>query len=90
MITIDQFICGFEKSARNLPDVLSEWNTIDPELQTNYIEQFQWLLNARDQMLSIAALQNRKEEIIKRLEIIEERLRPLRDEINLIMGIPIE
>jgi len=53
-LTIDEFTEGLERTARELPGVLSEWEDLDEELQDEYTEQLFWLLATRDQVVEAA------------------------------------
>ena len=43
-ITTEQFVEGLEKFEAELPKLLAEWDTIDPDLQEEYIAQMSWAL----------------------------------------------
>jgi hypothetical protein len=44
-ITVDNFVSSLRNLKDNLPKLLMEWETIEPELQEEYLDQISWLLN---------------------------------------------
>lgn len=44
-ITVDNFVSSLRNLDSELPKLLQEWDSIDPELQTEYLDQISWLLN---------------------------------------------
>ena len=46
-LTLDQYIDGLERSARDLPSVLVEWDDLSAELQEEYADQLLWMLRVR-------------------------------------------
>lgn len=43
MITLEQYISGRQKTIDNIPEVMSEWNSIDDFLIEEYITSFHYL-----------------------------------------------
>lgn len=43
-ITIDSFIKSLKKTEEGLPKLISEWNSLDKDLQQSYMEDLCWML----------------------------------------------
>jgi len=41
-LTVEDFISSLRKAKDNLPGLLNEWDSIDYDLQAEYIDQLQW------------------------------------------------
>jgi hypothetical protein len=87
-LTLDQFIDGLERSARELPGVLAEWDEIDDDLHEEYTDQLLWLLKARADVFVVATRENRYLEFAQRIVTATSSMFQLRDEIREKMGIP--
>jgi hypothetical protein len=82
-LTIDEFIEGLERTARELPAVLSEWDELDEELKDEYTEQLFWLLAARARVIG----GERALEIADRIARVTSAMFELRVELQQKMGI---
>lgn len=58
-LTLDQYLDGFERSARELPAAFEEWDSIDEELRAEYIDQLTWLIVSRGAVLRRALREHR-------------------------------
>jgi hypothetical protein len=86
-LTLDQYIEGLERSAKELPAVLIEWDTIDEELQENYSEQLTWMLRAIPDVLTRAVREERFSEIVHRVRVALVLVAPLQGDLIDKMGI---
>jgi hypothetical protein len=44
-ITVDNFVSSLRNLDSELPKLLTEWDSLDPELQAEYLDQMSWLLD---------------------------------------------
>jgi len=87
-LTLDQFIDGFERSARELPSVFEEWNEIDLELREEYADQLLWMLQARPDVVARATRERRYIELVQRINAVTSALFDMRGALAEKMGIP--
>jgi hypothetical protein len=87
-LTIDQYVDGLESSARSLPGVLAGWDELDPELCYEYVDQLEWLLRSRTEVLARATAEGRYMELAQRIVTATSAMFHLRDEVREKMGIP--
>jgi hypothetical protein len=86
-LTIDQFIDGLERSVRELPAVLAEWEDIEVELREEYTDQLLWLLRSRSDVLARATQGNRYLELAQRIVAATCAMFQIREGIREKMGI---
>lgn len=89
-ITIDQYVKGFEDSVIKLPEVFREWDRIDPELQEEYADQLNWMINYTENALHLAKEKHRYFEIVNRLTNVRKSLSAMREPLARFMQIEIE
>jgi hypothetical protein len=91
-LTLDQYIAGLERSVRGLASVLGEWEELDEELRSEYVEQLLWMLRVRPDVLSRAMREGdaRWFELSERVAAATARLFEMRGEIAEKMGVTIE
>lgn len=70
-ISIDQFIGSLAKIARELPLLIEDWNTIEPELQEEYIDQIRWMLNKSGELLKMKISSTQRGDIVFYLDQIK-------------------
>ncbi len=85
-LSLDEYIEGFEQSVHSLPEVFSEWETIDDDLREAYGEQLSWMLRVRGEALR-AAPEKRYIEIAQRLAHVVAVLFEMRSLLADLMGI---
>jgi hypothetical protein len=44
-ISVDNFVSSLRRLDTELPKLFQEWDSFDPELQEEYLDQISWLLN---------------------------------------------
>lgn len=84
-ITIDKYLSGLERSVRDLPELVRTWEDIDESLRDEYVEQYRWLLDARDEVLSGAG--SRMAEVAQRLARANVELFAMRRALEELMDI---
>jgi hypothetical protein len=89
-LTLDQFFDGLERSVRELPGVLSEWEELESELRDEYADQLLWLLRSRADVLARAAREERYLEFVQRMVNATVAMLHLRDEIRDALGISVD
>lgn len=77
--TLDQYLSGLEHSAANLPSLVERWDSIDADLQEEYTEQLDWMLDVVPEVLNRAKDEGRYEEVLRRtctalIELIDARI----------------
>lgn len=88
-ITIEQFIEGLERSVRELPSILEDWDGLDDELREGYTEQLLWLLKSRAAVLANVA-GTRHLDAAQRIATATAALCHLKRELDEVMGITSE
>ena len=80
MMTVEQFLKGYEHSAEEIPKVLDEWGDLDEDLRFEYCEQLEWLV---DHAQSVEP----GTDAAKRVDAVHRKLAPLKARILDIMGV---
>jgi hypothetical protein len=44
-ITFDSFVSSLRKLDKGLPELINDWDNIDPYLREEYLDQISWLLS---------------------------------------------
>jgi hypothetical protein len=86
-LTIDQYILGLERSVRELPDVLAEWDELEDELREEYAAQLLWLLRVRADVGMRAVHEKRFLELENRIGTATAALFNMRQDLREKMGI---
>lgn len=89
-MTIDQYLGGFERTARELPALLSDWETLDNELRGEYAEQLLWMLSKREDVQVRASRERRFFDVGQRINAATKALFDHRQELSEFMGIPLD
>jgi hypothetical protein len=89
-LTLEQFIEGLERSARELPGVLADWADLDDELRDEYTDQLLWLLSKRAEVQARASREGRFWELAPRIAAATSTFFDLRDQLRALMGIPVD
>ena len=76
-ISIDQYMAGLERSTKNLPRVLADWNDICDDLQDQYKDQLEWMLVNRRKVGTMFELANRGEEFDSRIKVVYDSLKTM-------------
>jgi hypothetical protein len=58
-ISTDEFVAGFERSADNLHETISSWDSLEPVIADNYIEDIVWMLSIRGDVIRKASAEGR-------------------------------
>ena len=84
MISVNNYLNSLGRVAKELPILLKEFDKLDPDLCQEYIEQFEWLLNARVIFLyQTKDIKNYLKEIMK----FNHQLLAIKEELYHCMGI---
>jgi len=89
-LTLDQYINGFERTARELPELLGRWESIDHELREEYAEQLAWLLESRSEVHALAERASRGVEIAMRTALATAAIFSMRAALAQAMNLPSE
>ncbi|MGH7284293.1 MAG: hypothetical protein ACRELY_22425 [Polyangiaceae bacterium] len=89
-MSLNHYIVGLERSARELPNVLAEWDDIDLDLRDEYVAQLEWLLCARQEILARAQREQRYFEIAQRIVTATSSMFDLREELAAKMAIAVD
>lgn len=89
-IHLQGYITGFRRTLRELPSVLEEWSSLDPELCDAYTEQLLWMLQARDKAKAQALEEGRGDELASLLEDAKSVVEKLAPQLEDLMRIPRE
>jgi Lon protease-like protein len=88
-LTVDQFLTGLERTTREMPSALHEWKSLDRDLRDEYTDQLEWMVDAIDEVLPLAAKTNRAGEAALRVAVALASLRSMRDEILAVIGVDV-
>jgi hypothetical protein len=86
-LSLDQFIDGFERTARDLPALLAEWESIEEDLRQEYVDQLSWMLRTRPEVIAMATPEGRLVEVAQRMGAATVVMWALRADIDAKMGI---
>lgn len=89
-ISLDQYLDGFERTARELPDLLARWESLDEDLRDEYSDQLVWLLEAKRDARQLAEGLGRTVECAQRLAYATAAIFRLRSPLMVAMGVTSE
>lgn len=88
-LTLDQYLSGLERSAREIPRVLAEWATLDYDLCDSYAEQLAWLLQVQADIFVSARSLGRDMEVAERLARANAEFLALQAQIGALLGVDV-
>ena len=56
-VTYKEFLAGFEEAIERLPGILEDWSNLDEDLQYEYKDQINWMLENQWQAKELAVLE---------------------------------
>jgi hypothetical protein len=86
-ISLDQYLTGLERTARELPGLLASWNTIDTELAEEYVDQLIWIISSTCVALTMAVADGRAAEAKRRIDAALGVISEMGDEIHRTMAV---
>lgn len=89
-ISIDEYLEGFENSAKELPRVMHDWPSIDDDLKDEYVDQLLWLIAAQADVMREATTLGRSQAVGVRLVAIIAELATQAAGLRNEMGIDID
>jgi len=89
-LTLDQYLNGLERSVRELPAVLLEWDDIEPDLQDEYVDQLTWMLHVRPDVARRAEQEGRYLDVMQRINAATSAMFHMREQLREKMSVSVD
>ena len=88
-VSIERYLAGFEQTIERLPGILDRWESIEDMLCGEYIDQLEWMLDVREDVLNLAVEQGQGTPVRARMDRINAGLGRLSIRIKEVMGVDV-